>query len=265
MKKALIVGLIGAFALIFVAKKTNIVSYLGTAVTNAQQEAKNQIPTKFEIERIRHEIANLDSDVLQMIRPVAAHRADIEMLRRDIARGTLKVEEQKKSLLSVAQDLEANPKGLISVGNKKYPAPKVQAQLERDTVNLKRVEADLRMKQKVLDAKELALKATQDQLAKVVTKKREYEVRLAQLESEAETLRVAQIATDVKIDNGRASQIETALRELERKIIADRETVELHNSQVIDLNQERTEAPASLDVIRNYLEGSEESAVTANK
>jgi len=263
MKKALIVGMIGAIALVVVAKKTSMLSYVGTCVSQATQEAQNQIPTKFEIDRIRHEIANLDSDVLQMIRPVAEHRADIEMLRRDIARGTIKVDADKKHLLAIAQDLEANPKGMIPFGNKMYPVAKVQAQLERDTLSLKRVEADLRTKQKVLDAKELSLKATQEQLAKVVTKKREYEVRLAQLESEAETLRVAQIATDIKIDSSRASQIETALKDLERRIIADRETVELHNNQVINLQQERTQAPVDLNVIRNYLEGNEEPAKTA--
>jgi len=265
MKKALIVGMIGAVALVFVAKKTSMLSYVGTCVSQAQQEAQNQIPTKFEIDRIRHEIANLDSDVLQMIRPVAEHRADIEMIRRDITRGTANIEEQKRKLLAVAQDLEANPKGPIFVGTKSFPASKVQAQLERDTLSLKRVEADLKSKQRVLDAKELSLKATQEQLAKVVTKKREYEVRLAQLETEAETLRVAQIATDIKIDNSRASQIETALKDLERRIIADRETVELHNNQVINLQQERTPAPVDLNVIRNYLEGNEEAAKTATK
>jgi hypothetical protein len=265
MKKALIVGLIGAFALIVVAKKTNFVSYLGTAVTQAQQEAHNQIPTKFEIERIRNEIANLDSDVTQMIRPVAEYRADIEMLRRDIVKGSAKVEEQKKNLLAVVRELEANPKGHILVGTKRFTADKVRVQLDRDMEGVKRIEVDLKTKQKILDAKELSFKATQEQLAKVVNKKREYELRLAQLETEAETLRIAEIATTTKFDSSRATQIEEALRGLERRLIARTSEVELHNSQVIDLQQERTEAPANLDVIRNYLEGNEEPAATVNR
>jgi chromosome segregation ATPase len=265
MKKALIVGLVGAVALVVVAKKTCVVSYVSTAVSQAQAEAQSQIPTKFEIDRIRHEIANMDGDVTQMIRPVAEHRADIEMLRRDIARGTANIDEQKKRLLAVAQDLEANPKGPIFVGNRKFRAADVQAQLERDTAGLKRIEAGIKTKQRVLEAKEISLKATQEQLAKLVTKKREYELRLAQLESEAETLRVAQIATDVKFDSGRASQIETALKDLERRLIADKEAVELYNNRVINLQQERTEAPADLNVIRNYLEGNDEPTKTATK
>lgn len=263
MKKALIVGLIGAFALICVAKRTNFVSYACTAVSQAQQEARDQIPTKFEIERIRNEIASLDSDVTQMIRPVAEYRADIEMLRRDIVKGTAKVDEQKKNLLAVVKDLEANPKGQLLVGNKRFSAEKVRAQLDRDMEGVKRIEVDLKAKQKILDAKELSFKATQEQLAKVVTKKREYELRLAQLETEAETLRVAQIATDVKFDSSRATQIEEALKGLERRLVAEQSAVELHNSQVINLQQERTQAPANLDVIRNYLEGNEEAATTA--
>lgn len=259
MKKALIVGMIGAIALVVVAKKTNLCSYATTFVAQVRQEAQNEIPTKFEIDRIRNEIASMDGDVTQMIRPVAEYRADIEMLRRDIVKGNAKVEEQKKNLLAVVQDLEAN-KVFVQVGKHKFTAEKVRAQLNRDMEGVKRIEVDLKTKQKILDAKEASFKATQEQLAKVVNKKREYELRLAQLETEAETLRIAQIATEVKFDSGRASQIEEALKGLERRLVAETTAIELHNSNVINLQQERTQAPADLSVIRNYLEGSEETA-----
>jgi len=265
MKKALILGLIGAIALVVVAKKTNVCSYVTTFAHQVERDAQAQVPTKFEIDRIRAEIASMDSDVTQMIRPVAEYRADIEMLRRDIVKGNAKVDEQKKNLLAIAEELQANPKGMIPVGTKRFTADKVRAQLERDTDGLKRIELDLKTKQKILDAKELSLKATQDQLAKVVTKKREYELRLAQLETEAETLRISQIATDVKFDSSRSSQIETALKELERRIVAQTAEIELHNSNTINLHQERTsQTPADLSVIRNYLEGHEEAPKTAN-
>lgn len=262
MKKYLIIGLVGLVALFVVGKKTNVFSYASTLVASVEAGAKDQVPTKFELERIRHEIKNLDGDISQMVRPIAEHRVVVEKMRKDIAKSQANIDEQKKKYLEIIEELEAGKKN-FTVAGRKLTRDQVDNQLRRDMDHLKVMEKNVKTQHQLLEAKEAALKGTQEQLAKVVTKKREYEVRLAQLETEAETLRVAQIATDIKIDSSRASQIESALKDLERRIIADRETVELHNNQVINLQQERTQAPVDLNVIRNYLEGNED-AKTAN-
>src|SRR5437588_847585 len=166
MKKLLIVGIIGAVALVAVLKKTNVCSYAGTLVSNVSAEAKNQIPTKFELERIHHEIAELDGDISQMIRPIAEYKSVIEKMRRDIA------------------------------------------------------------------------------------KKREYEVRLAQLEAEEETLQIARIGSDVKIDSTRATQIEDALAAIEQRQNVERNVIEMRTGELANIPlQERNRTPANLQSI----------------
>lgn len=81
-KKYLLVGIIGALALMFIGTKTNVFSYVRTGWAHVQKEADATIPTKFEIERIRQEIASLDGDISQMIRPIAEYKAEIQRTRR---------------------------------------------------------------------------------------------------------------------------------------------------------------------------------------
>ena len=264
MKKLLIIGLIGAVALFAIGKKTNVFSYTSTLLTQVEADAKKQIPTKFELERIRQEIAGLDTDISQMIRPIAEYKADIDKLRKDMAKSQAQVDDKKKDLLAVVAKLDGNPK-TITCGTKTYPAERVRQQVQRESENLKLLEKNIRTQQQVFEAKEVSLKATQEQLAKVVSKKREYEVRLAQLEAMDQSLQIARIGTSIKIDASRTTQIEEALQGLEARLAADKAELDIRSGEIANINLfEREPEPLDLDVLRNYLQGNEDGTKTVN-
>jgi len=255
MKKYLIVGLLGAVALVVVAKKTNVFSYASTLVSQVERDAKNQVPTKFELDRIRNEIAALDGDISQMIRPIAEYKADVKKLRSDIASSQATIDEKKQALLAVVEKLEGN-REFVNIGGKKHSIERVKQQVQRESDALKLLEKNLKTQTQVLEAKEASLKATQEQLAKVVSKKREYEVRLAQLEAMDQTIQVSRIASNIKIDTSRATQIEDALQGLEKRLNADLEELDLQRNQANSINLfEREPEAFDLNVIRGYLEG----------
>ena len=88
---------------------------------------------------------------------------------------------------------------------------RIRTKLQADFDGYKRLESHLHSQHKLLEAKEASLKAAQDQLAKVIAKKREFELRLAQLEAEEETLQVARLGSKLQLDDSRATQIEAVL------------------------------------------------------
>lgn len=266
MKKLLLIGIIGAVALVAIGTKTNLFSYASTLVANVESSARNQVPTKFELDRIRHEIANLDGDISQMIRPIAEYKADITRLRKDITKQQTNLEEKKTALLAVVEKLEANANAKeFRVGKNMVPTDRVRQQVQRETESLKLLDKNVKTQQQVLDAKEASLKATQEQLAKVVAKKREYEVRLNQLEAMDQSLQVARIASDIKIDSSRATQIEDALQKLEQKLIADEHELKIRAGEIANINLfEREPEPLDLNAIRGYLEGTAPADKTAS-
>lgn len=264
MKKLLIVGMIGAVALVALAKQTHVFSYASTAFSSVATATKNQIPTKFELERVRQEIAGLDGDINQMVKPIAEYKVVIEKMRKDIAKAESNIADKKKVLLETVEDLQGDPKHLV-IDGKTYSVTSVRKQLERDTASLKQLEKSVRTQRQVLEAKELSLRATQEQLAKVISKKREYELRLAQLEAEEETLQIARIGSDVKIDSGRATHIENALANIEHRQQVEKTAVELQNGDLATVPlHERNRNPVDLQAIRNYLEGNDSTDKTAS-
>jgi chromosome segregation ATPase len=264
MKKALALTVVGLVALAVVAK-TNLFSYAGTFWSQVERETKKQIPTKFELERIRNEIANLDTDVDRMIRPVAEYKACIDRMRKDLTKTQANLDEQKQTLQTMVTDLKGNPEHVV-YGGERYPACRVKQKLAKDFEAFKRLEATVATQHKLLEAKEQALKASQEQLAKVIAKKREYELRVAQLEAEEETLQVARIGTKVQIDTSRATQIEAALTELERQMDTDRAEITMRSGALLnDIPvHQRGQAGVDVDAIADYLENGR-TATASNK
>src|ERR1700726_1693692 len=111
MKKLLLIGLIVVGSL-FVLKKTSLCSYAGTLWTQVRHEAKTQVPIKFELDRIRHEIGRMDADIRGMLSPIAENMAAVKRLKKDIEATRTRLEEQKSSLLTMTKDLEPNPQFL---------------------------------------------------------------------------------------------------------------------------------------------------------
>lgn len=257
--RKVIVSLLLVAACFYVVKKTSLLSYAGTLWSQVAKETKNAVPTKFEIDRVRHELAGMDGDISQMLRPIAEHMAAMQRLKKDIKTARANLADQKANILTMTKDLEGSPTVLV-YGGEEYTAERVRQKLQRDFDSYKRGEANLKSQEKLLDAKERALSATREQLAKLVAKKREYEIRLAQLEADEESLQIARIGSKLPIDDNRASEIEAALANIEHRQDTDRAILELSNGQFandfIPVNQRTRSqtAPLDLNEIRTYFQ-----------
>jgi len=276
MLKKIGLGVVLLLVGLFVMKKTNLCSYAGTWWSQVREETKRQVPTKFEIDRVRHELAGMDGDISKMLRPIAEHMASINRLKKDIKCTRENLGNQKGSILTMTRDLDGQPTS-VNYAGEEYSAERIRRKLQRDFASYKRCEGHLKSQEKLLDAKERSLSAAREQLAKLVSKKHEYEIRLAQLEADEETLQIARIGSKLPIeDSNRATEIEAALSEIEHRHEVQRSEAELLNgpfaNDFIPVHQRTPESGANLEEIRNYFQngstnkngsaGKRESAVT---
>src|SRR5689334_7999263 len=116
MHKWIVVCLVGAGAVV-VARKTDLGSYAGTVWSRVRQETRRQIPTRFEIERARHELAGLEREITNQIRPLAEHKAALAQLDKDIAQTEGNIERRRETLLHLTQALEKKPAS-VTIGER---------------------------------------------------------------------------------------------------------------------------------------------------
>jgi chromosome segregation ATPase len=259
MRKLVIFGLL-IVAGLYLAKRTSFGSYAGTVWSQVASEAKRQVPTKFEIDRARHEIASMNRDISNMLHPIAEYMATVKRLERDVEETRAALSEQKARILAVANDVKENPRQ-VSYQGASYSGEELRRHLQRDFDCYKRSEAHLRSQEQLLAAKRKSLEATREQLSKLIAKKREFEVRLAQLEADEEILEIAKIGSNINVDDGRATQIENALAQIEHRQEVVRSELELVNgplgNQLLPPEQRRNVAEeANVEDILNYFDSS---------
>ena len=222
MKKTIALVAAGALALLVVAKTTNVSSYVGTIWQKAKAAAKQQVPTEFEIDRIAHDIAGLDQALDRMIRPIAEHKVAVDRLRTEVTEKETRLAEKKKVLLDATQAVKlAKPDEKLIYANKAYPVALVKQRIARDFEHYKRFEASLAAQKKLLESKETTLRAAQEQLQTFMSRKRDFEVQLAQLRAEHEINKVAAVGTDIEIDTTPLANIAQSLAELKDAIETD--------------------------------------------
>lgn len=267
MKKTIALLVAGAVGLVVLAKTTNVSSYVSTFCKQARTAAKQSVPTRFEIDRIRNDIAGLDQKLDEMIRPIAEHKVAVDRLRNDVTVGEAKLADQKKVLLdATAAVKQAKKSDRLVYGGKPYTVEQVKTKIAIDFDAYKRLETNLAARRKLLEAKEATLTAAQEQLQRFMSEKEEFKIQLARLEAEHAVNEVAAVGTDVKIDNTPLANIAQALRELKDTIDTQRTALEMKQGALaangIPLNQPQTATAVDLDAIRSHLEGTTEPKTT---
>jgi peptidoglycan hydrolase CwlO-like protein len=254
MKKLLVVGLI-VLAGLWVARKTHVTSYARTLWSQVRQEAKAQVPVKFELDRIRHEIDAMDGDIRNMVSPIAEHMANVAELKRDIDRNKSRLGQQKVSLFTMTTSLK-QPGDRVDYKGHTVSAASLRRQMQRDFNNYRRLEEQVATQEKLLAAKERALDAAREQLSRLISKKNEFSIQLAQLEAEQQFIEAAGTGTDLRIDDSRASEIATALAGVRHQQEVARNTLKLLTGELVTDNSPGQEQPgATPDEVRTYLEG----------
>ena len=133
-----------------------------------------------------------------------------------------------------------------------------KVRLAKDFANFRKLEANLTTKEKLLEAESKNLAAIRDQLDKLTSQKREFEIRLATLEADEATLRVARIQTPLVTDDGRVADIKNTLDRIEHsQNVEQNEHIlqQTYGSKIGDAQPQTQLRSVDLDGIRDYLQG----------
>lgn len=201
--------------------------------TGKTEETVAQKPTREKIQLARKEIKKLDADIDKMIRPMAEYTAAIHQLKKDVEGTSRALDENKIVLKTMGEDLKTGSAALVYSGVS-YTRERIEAKLKKDFEGYQRLENQLKSKRELLEAKQTSLQGVQDQMAKVSAKKQEFEVRLAQLEAQEETLQIAKLGSDLKVDQSQATKIEALLADIAHHHGVDRAELELRTGKLAD-------------------------------
>jgi chromosome segregation ATPase len=216
MKKLVVIGLLVLGGLWVVNTDAVANSKVGRwfrtlwAKGQASIESQLQIPRADEIARVREEVKKLDADIRGLLGPIAEKQAAINRLDREIKTARENLNTQRERLVALTQKVDAGTEQ-VSVDGENISLDEAKARLNHEFSLFKSRDANFKSREKLLAAQKQNVRYAHQQLTKILEQKREFEVRLAQLEAAEENLNLQQIASPLRVDPGRIADIKNTL------------------------------------------------------
>lgn len=244
---------------LFLVNSTMLGSYTSTAWSKIHGSFKKQVPLEFEIERIKHEIAQLVPDMKKNLSSVAEEMVAIDNLKEEIADKRANLQVQKASIMAMTEDLDKGLK-VISYKGVDYSATRVREKLAKDFRSYQDCEKNVKVQEQLLEAKERGLDAAREQLGTIKAQKQELETQVAQLEAELKAVRLAQTRNKFHFDDSRLAHCKAILADIRNRLKVEKTQEELSgqfaNDPTIAVEKPKSTPELSRE-IKAYFQGDE--------
>jgi hypothetical protein len=216
IKKALLgavaLGLFGTF--LFGRDAT---SYLRTGCKNVRFAVKAGVPLEFEIARAQTLVDQLVPDIRQCMHVIAEQQVDVEYRQAALGQKEVALTKQKEAILTMRANLASGKPAFIYASHS-YSSHEVSRDLANRFERYKSAEEILAADRTILQARRQTVVANQGKLDSMLQAKKELEVKLEQLQARVQTVRAAESASTISIDDSNLSRARALITDLNKQL-----------------------------------------------
>ncbi len=242
-------------------------SYPAAAFSKVRSAVKKQVPLEFDIERLRHQVAQLVPDMKKNISAIAEMTVSVDTLRQDVVETRARLETQQTNIFTMSKELESGAT-TVSYRGRDWTAGRLKDKLDTDFTAYQQTEAELKSKEKLLEARERELEAARQQLGTMRTQKQHMELEVARIEAELKELRAVQAKSKYCVNNTSLDKCKATLTELRNRLKVEKTAVQLHDEFDGEniIGQKKTKSAKELtQEIKTYFGNSQNGEVAAEK
>jgi len=215
VKKGVLGAALGAGAL-FLVFGISAPSYVRTAFHKARHSAQDRIPTQFQIDRARDEVANLEPAIIENRETLARAEVDVEHLENEIASTQANLAVEKRELLSLRDSVKNGDYRLA--GRVTFSPEEIKANLASKLDHYKAVSRVIEEKEATLKARQKAVSAARLQMTNLVTAKRNLMTKLEGIEAKLRMIEATQGKNEFNFDDSALSRAKETISDLEKRL-----------------------------------------------
>lgn len=229
-------------------------SYVRTGAGMAAESMHDAVPVSFEIRRLETLIGDLDKVMREQQRKLIKQEVDIEYLEKDVEQA----QERQKHLsteVAAARDILAVHQDSYQIGDNSYDYQTVATEATSKAEALKRSRTIYQAKAQTLEALKNAVAQARHQLHQADTQRQQYQVRLNQLEAQAQNIAIRnELISSIDsvptvLDTGAFQQVEENFTRLERELAVQQRALDERYDAVPAPEKINFSAPAKQDVL----------------
>jgi chromosome segregation ATPase len=265
IKKTLFVGA-AVLLLATLFAGSGMVSYVSTAFNKVEDQFKRSVPVKFEIDRAREMLRELDPEIEKNMQMIAREEVELAKLERQLGDNEGQLAKSREEILRLKTDLESGDSHFVYAG-RSYSATEVKTDLANRFQHHTTMEATVDQLRQVLRARENGLNAAREKLESMLAAKRQLAVDIENLMARQKMIEVAQTTSQFNFDDSQLSRT----RELVNEIGTRLDVTEKMMSQLVQLSDRiplDAEDAGSEDVLdtitRHFSDSAERSLADSN-
>jgi chromosome segregation ATPase len=243
MKKWVVIVAV-VLAGIFFLKTTRMANYGRVMWDKARAKWDKAIPPEIEIESLRGEIARMDNDIRNTLRPLAEKMVNIEQEEQAIKTAEANLSTRREQLVRLRQDVGSNTER-ISFGQVNLSLAQAKNKLNNEVSIYEVQKSNLESRKLRLDALRTSVAATHAALNKMMEQKRTFAEQLDQIVADLEVQKLHEIAKPMPIDNTKVSSIQERLQKLRQGLRVRKTERDLADQWEQKLNANTPTAPAA--------------------
>jgi len=264
VRKTLLVGAVGLL-LAGLLLGRGVSSYVTTAVDRVQDQVKSNVPVKFEIERARRMIKELEPEIERNMHLIAREEVEVAKLERELEQNEKQLTKSRDEILRLKGDLETGRSQFVYAG-RDYSAFEVKTDLSNRFQHHKTSEATVDQLRKIMRARENGLNAAREKLEAMLASRRQLAVEIENLEARLKMVEVAQTTSQFNFDDSQLARTRDLIRDISTRLEV---TEKMMNQQVqlsdrIPLDAEDADAENVLDAVTRHFSGAGEAAQLAH-
>lgn len=247
MKKAIVGGGVTALLLGSLIFGTDLWSVAKTGANNVQQAVKDQRSTEFEIQRAENMLQDLQPDIEACMQQIAEQQVVNERLESKVGEQQTKLASKKDTLLKLTADLEREDQNYVYAG-----VNYTRSEVEKDrALRWRQYQVDetaLNTNVKILNARQMAVKANQEKLASMRNAQKELELQIQELKAHLEAVKAAETIQGLEFNDSQLSKTRELIDEISQKIEVREKLLDEKTkfNELIPIEEERTSSPEDL-------------------
>lgn len=229
-------------------------SYLRSGTQWFSQSASDLVPLEWELKRARQMISDLKPEIETNARRIAKEKVDVARLQRQLGETRERLAESESHVKRLSEDLRQENRS-YQYGGKTYTATQVKSDLGHRFERLQVRQQTAEKLEQMLSARQASLRAAEERMETMLTARGQLEVEVENLQARLASLRVAQTASQMNLDDSQLSRTRELLSEIATRIDVEEETMHVDAKYFGGIDLDAPTEDDLLDRVSEYFDG----------
>ena len=205
------------------------VSYVRTSAGYVKETVKDSVPVKFQIDRARQMVKDLEPAVKDHLHMIAKEEVQLTRLSKQIEASQKKTHDEEAKILRLRNDLDSE-QDVFQYAGQSYSRKQVKVDLASRFKRFKTNQATLENLQKIHTVREKSLQAAREKFEGLLAMRRQLLLEIESLEAQRQMVDAAKTSNRYEFDDSQLGRVKELVDDLQVRLETEGKLVDVSDS-----------------------------------